>query len=94
MYVYELSDILFFIKSVKSPTNSFDIIIELRMYLLQEILLDFLTPNFFTELPITTAHQIHIFTEFLSFGMLSPKLICLSPCIQKMKYLFMELFYA
>ena len=25
MYVYELSDILFFIKSVKSPNNSFDV---------------------------------------------------------------------
>ena len=25
MYAYELSDILFFIKSVKSPNNSFDI---------------------------------------------------------------------
>ena len=26
MYVYELSDILFFIKSIKSPNNSFDIL--------------------------------------------------------------------
>ena len=42
---------LFFIKSVKSPTNSFDIIIELAMYLLQEVLLDLLTQNFSKELP-------------------------------------------
>ena len=72
MYVYELSDILFFIKSVKSPNNSFDI---MNYVSFSRVPLDLLALNFATELLIIVSLQIHTFTEFPNFGMLFLKLI-------------------
>ena len=72
--MYELSNILFFIVSEIYQ----QIYIELGIFCKRYYTLRLLTPNFSTELPITVPLQIHIFTEFLSLWMLSPKSICLS----------------
>ena len=66
MYIYELLDILFFIKSLKSPNNNFNIYI---IFLLSKHLPDVGAKNLFILHLATLPMQIPIFVEFLDYGM-------------------------
>ena len=95
MYIYELLDILFFIKSYNSPINSFNIF--------QYVTFN----NSFTRsrdkklihIASKNLNLIHIFVEFLyiDFGMLCPLLILLLHLLQSranyLEIFFIEFFF-
>ena len=79
MYIYEITDILFFIKSIKTSNNSFDIT-EFISFHLQ--IPDYSVQSFATGFPSTTLPSIHIFLDYLDFGTLFPSLTFPSHMIQ------------
>ena len=76
MHIYELTDILFFIKSIKTSNNSFDITEFISFSS------DHSVQSFATGFPSTTLPLIHIFLDYLDFGTLFPSLTFPSHMIQ------------